>query len=263
MFFSYFDESGDDGYPKYSSDFFILTSLYLHYSNWQTCFLKAKEFRRGLRNKYRFPIKEEFHTKEFITDKDPYHGKYSPKIRRQVLFDYCRFIGSLDARVIIVVIDKTKINRPNYKILKNALTYNIQRIENDLALMGEAAKFLVITDEGRVGAMRNVTRKIQRINYIPSKFGPNSYRKDIRLMLEDPLPKSSDQSHFIQIADIISFVASLYVRNNLRAVPSPWGKRILNVLQPGDEILLLNDMKPVLNQNASRNNEFGIVCYPK
>lgn len=172
MFLAYFDESGDDGYPNYSSDFFILTSIYLHYSNWQRCFSEIHQFRRVLRERYRFPIKQEFHTREFVTDKNPYHGKFSPVVRRKVLFEYCQFIASLDVRAIIVVIDKTKIRRPNYQVLKNALTYNVQRIENDLALLGEAAKFMIISDEGRTGAMRNVTRKLQRINYIPSKFGP-------------------------------------------------------------------------------------------
>lgn len=263
MFLAYFDESGDDGYPNYSSDFFILTSIYLHYSNWQRCFSEIHQFRRVLRERYRFPIKQEFHTREFVTDKNPYHGKFSPVVRRKVLFEYCQFIASLDVRAIIVVIDKTKIRRPNYQVLKNALTYNVQRIENDLALLGEAAKFMIISDEGRTGAMRNVTRKLQRINYIPSKFGPTPYRKEIRLLLEDPLPKNSEQSYFIQIADTISFVTSLYVRQNLRPVVTPWGRRILQVLQPGDEIQLLQHLKPVLNLQASRNNEFGIVCYPK
>jgi len=208
MFIAYFDESGDDGYPRYSSELFVLTSVYLHYSNWQDCYQKIYDFRKSLRLTYRFPVKQEFHTREFIMDKFPYHGKFTTAVRKKILFDFCSFAATLDVKVVSVVIDKQNIRRPTYHVLKNALTYNIQRIENDLAPLGNVGKFMIITDEGRVGAMRNVTRKIQKINYIPSQFSGTPYRKEIKSMLEDPLPKSSDQSYFIQLADMISFIVN-------------------------------------------------------
>lgn len=209
------------------------------------------------------PVKQEFHAKEFVVDKDPYHGLYDHEVRRAIIFEYCNFLGSLtDVRVVTVAIDKTKIKRPKYNVLKNALTYNVQRIENDLTLLGASAKFIIITDDGRTAAMRNITRQIQRINYIPSKFGPQSYRKEIKTLIEDPLPKSSDQSYFIQLVDLVAFVVSLYIRNQ-RNPSTPWGKRLLQVLQPGDELTLLHALKPVLNTKATRANEFGVVVYPK
>lgn len=263
MFIAYFDESGDDGYPRYSSELFVLTSVYLHYSNRQGCFQKFYDFRKSLRASYHFPIKQEFHTKEFITDKAPYHGKFSTTIRRNILYGFCAFAATLDLKVVSVVIDKQNVRRPSYHVLKNALTYNVQRIENDLAPLGNVGKFMIISDEGRVGAMRNVTRKIQKVNYIPSQFGNTSYRKEIGTLLEDPLPKNSDQSYFIQLADMISFIVTLYARQNLCKTPVAWGKRILQVLQPGDEFQLLRTLKPILNTKASGSNEFGIVYYPK
>ena len=44
MFIAYYDESGDDGYPNYSSPLFVLTSLYLHYLNWKDTFHKIFQF---------------------------------------------------------------------------------------------------------------------------------------------------------------------------------------------------------------------------
>lgn len=263
MFIAYFDESGDDGYPRYSSEMFVLTSVYLHYSNWQDCYQKFYDFRKSLRQTYRFPVKQEFHTREFLMDKFPYHGKFTTAVRKKILFDFCSFASTLDVKAVSVVIDKQNIRRPTYHVLKNVLTYNIQRIENDLAPLGNVGKFMIITDEGRVGAMRNVTRKIQKINYIPSQFGGTPYRKEIKSLLEDPLPKSSDQSYFIQLADMISFIVTLYARQNLCNTPVAWSKRILQVLQFGDEIQLLRMLKPILNTKASGSNEFGIVYYPK
>lgn len=262
MYISYFDESGDDGYPNYSSELFVLTSIYFHNSVWQENYSNLQKLRKFLSDKYDLPTKQEFHTKEFLTDKDPYHGKYTPKQRKEILTWYCKAIAKLDLKIISVVIDKKKINRPQYDVLKNALTYNVQRIENDLNEKTPAEKFLIITDEGRVAKMRSTTRAIQKINYIPSKYSYDIYRKEIKNLIEDPLPKKSSESYFIQLADTCSFLISLYAKRNTCKEKVDWGKRILNVLQYGDEVELLNIIKPRLNKRANRKNPYGIVCYP-
>jgi len=46
MQISYYDESGDDGYPAYSSPFFVLSALDMHYMNWQPIFETVRHFRR-------------------------------------------------------------------------------------------------------------------------------------------------------------------------------------------------------------------------
>jgi hypothetical protein len=89
--------------------------------------------------------------------------------------------------------------------------FSVQRIENDLRHTGtDESRFIVITDPGRVGKMRKTTRKVQRINYIPSRFGPYSYRREIERMIEDPLPKDSRESYFIQSADLITYLVYLH-----------------------------------------------------
>ena len=40
MYVSYFDESGDDGYPLYSSELFVLTSIYFDSDFWQENYRK-------------------------------------------------------------------------------------------------------------------------------------------------------------------------------------------------------------------------------
>jgi len=263
MFISYFDESGDDGFPSYSSELFVLTSVYFHHSAWKSNFQVVHDLRKQLFERYGLPVKQEFHAKEFVTDKLPYHGKYSPQQRKSILFEYFDMLLNLEFKVISVCINKLKIKRPQYDVLKNALTYNVQRIENDLNYLGTDARFLIITDEGRVSKMRSTTRALQKINYIPSQFGQGSYRKEIRNLIEDPLPKPSNESYFIQVADLLCFIISLYVKQNVCSPKIPWGKRILNVLTYGEERLLLQKIKTKLNLKATSSNEFGIVCYPK
>lgn len=263
MHLAYFDESGDDGYPLYSSPVFVLASLYISENEWKNAFQKIREFRGALRKTYKLPVKMEFHTAEFICDKNPYHGMFGPHTRRDVIFEWAKFIATLPIKSIMVAIDKSNIENASYDILQNALKYNVQRIENDLSRKGSEERFIIITDEGRVGKMRSTTREIQKINYIQSQYGPDKYRRDIAHLLEDPLPKSSDQSYFIQLADFLAFVCQYYVKCEICQPSIPLGKRYMNALQNGDHVKLMNILTPILNTRASSTNVYGVVVYPK
>jgi len=262
MYITYFDETGDDGFPEYSSELFILTSLYMHYQSWQSNYKKIADFRRWLKKEYNFPIKLEFHTKKFLTDKNPYRQfNWTKDQITNILFELFKLISLLDLKVVNVCINKRNINNLDYDVLDKALTYNIQRIENDLNKKDSANKFLIITDEGRVGKMRRVTRRIQRINFIPSQIYPRTaYRKEIEGLIEDPLPKSSDESYFIQLADAISYIIFLYALKNYNN--SKWANRILNKLRFSDVIKLLDIITDKLNIKASKKDPYGVVHYP-
>jgi len=162
-----------------------------------------------------------------------------------------------------VAINKSKITATSYDVLENALKYSIQRIENDMRFSLLKKNFIIITDEGRIDKMTRTTRAIQRINYIPSHFGPTTYKNDIKFLLEDPLPKKSQNSYFIQICDLLSYVINLYVQRKYCNPQKTWPNRVLNVLSYGEEEILLNSIKNVLNLKASRNDPYGLVCYPK
>ncbi len=123
---------------------------------------------------------------------------------------------------------------------------------------------MIFCDKGRVGKMRKTARKIQRINYIPSRFQSGaSYRKEIEGMIEDPIEKDSRESYFIQISDIVAYTLYLYSVRNLLNPMRNWSRRSLKVLNYGDEVSAMDRLLPVLNTKASRNNQYGIVHYPK
>lgn len=211
MYLCYYDESGDDGYPDYSSKLFVLSVVYMHHLNWKDNYESIHSFRKHLKEEFDIPVKWELKAKKFILNKNPYQSLgISAEQRLDIITQFCGFISGLKLKIINVVINKNKITGATYNVLDNALKYSIQRIENDLERIDPTNRFLTITDEGRVGKMRNTCRRIQKINYIPSKFGPTAYRKEIKLMIEDPLPKNSKDSHFIQCADILAYIVYLY-----------------------------------------------------
>jgi len=167
--------------------------------------------------------------------------------------------GNLTLKIINVVINKKAIKWAGYPVLEKAFTYSIQRIENDLKQAG--ARFLIITDEGRVGKMRQTARRIQRFNPIPSKFGEDVYRKEIENLVEDPLPKNSKESYFIQLADMVSYVVGLHQRAELGLGSFPG--RLAGVIDFAGVQDCLDLIKPSLNLKAAPAHTYGIVCYPK
>lgn len=114
----YCDETGDDGNNISSSSTFVLTSIYMPSSKWQSNYDLIKEFRKNLKANYGFHTGQEMHTKYFVTDKNPYrtyNWKHEQKI--DILKQFTLLIASLDISVINVIIDKTQIQTPDYRVL--------------------------------------------------------------------------------------------------------------------------------------------------
>jgi hypothetical protein len=120
---------------------------------------------------------------------------------------------------------------------------------------------MIITDEGRVPSMQKTTRKIQKVNFVPSKYSPTSYRDEIKMLIEDPLPKNSAQSFFVQHSDFVSFIAYLKLIKMIGI--GKWHNR-LSWLTEADVDQVLDELKPVLNLKANGgDNAHGFVIYPK
>lgn len=258
----YYDEAGDDGFPRYSSACFVLSALYMPYLAWRPNFEALQAFRRTLKRAIGLPVRTEFHTRQFLTNKNPFRELGIPEADRVAAIDqYCDLLAGLDVRMINVCIDKTRIRKSTYPVLDWALKFSVQRIENDLRANGDDdSRFLVITDPGRVGKMRKTTRKVQRINYIPSMFGRSSYRREIERMIEDPLPKDSRESYFIQSADLVTYIVYLYTY--FHRGTGTVHARLPAAVDSAKVLDWMDRLRPCLNLAASGTNPYGVVYHP-
>jgi len=204
----------------------------------------------------------EMHAKYFLLNKKPYRLLNISDDDRVNVFDlFCDLIAQLDIKFINVAILKTRVTSPTYPVLDNALTYSVQRIENDLRRIDPSTRFIIITDTGRVGKMRRTSRRVQIINYIPSKFGPEPYRKEIELLIEDPLPKDSKESYYIQLSDFVAHIVYLYVLDKYDI--GRFHNRMPRAVDSAKVIGWMDRLKPSLNVEASGRDPYGVVCYPK
>lgn len=259
-YIAYFDETGDDGANIQSSNQFVLTSAYMNTNSWKDNYDKVREGRRQFKDRYGFHIAEEIHTRHLVRDKGLYRSyNWTDQERKDLLIDITKLICKLDIKITNVIVDKTKIKTPNYNVLENALTYNIQRIEN--TSKGEW-NYIIITDEGRLPPMRKTARAIRAYNPVQSHFG-GVQNIPIKGLIEDVLAKESEESYFIQLCDFVSFFADLYYRCEdkgetlpkrvERIVDRTFVKRVFVTLKAGD----------VLNLKASNNHDYGFVIYPR
>lgn len=262
MRIAYYDESGDDGFPSYSSPVFTLSAIYLHYLQWRESFEAIRNFRRGLKDSFGIPVNLEVHTKHLLLNKNPYRGlAISDGDRLRIVDLFCDLIGGLDCRIVNVAIVKTRILSPHYRVLDTALTYSIQRIENDLnPARNPEERLLIITDAGRVAKMRSTARRIQRINFIPSRFEPTAYRQEIRSLIEDPLPKDSKESYFVQLADLTAFIVYLYAVFE-KGVGAMHGRMPAAVTR-AKVTEWMERMGPSLNTQAAADDRFGVKFHP-
>lgn len=257
----YFDETGDDGLIKTSSETFILTSIYMTSENWQKNYNKMKFFRRKLKEKYGFYVKEEMHTKHFLADKDPYRKyNWSKETKLEILKAFTLAIADLDLNSINVIIDKNKIKKQDYKVLENALKYNIQRIDND---SNGKWNYIIITDKGRIGPMRKTARAIRTYNPIQSKYFFSFKNQPISGLIEDILEKDSKESYFIQICDFISYFVHLYYKSRINKKDLP--KRVEQLIDKKfiGSVLATLKKSHKLNLKANKSNSYGLVIYPK
>ena len=259
---AYFDETGDDGNKANSSETFVLTSFCMPCDKWQINYNKLKECRTKLKNLYGFHSTQEMHTKHFLTDKSPYREYcWDKDVRINILKYFILYIASLDGEAVNVIIDKSHIIKKDYKILENALKYNIQRIENT---SNGNWNYILVSDEGRISPMRKTARAIRAFNPIKSMFDDFSYtNKPIQFMIEDIFEKNSRESYFIQVCDFISYFVHLYYKSIIKKESLP--NRVANLI---DDEFIQNTMNyfkenGVFNLSASTSNEYGLVIYPK
>lgn len=217
-----------------------------------------KNCRAILKEKYGFHSTVEMHTKHFLTDKNPYRNYgWSKEEKQQILIAFTKCVAEqMDISIVNVIIDKSKIKRPDYKILENALTHNIQRIEND---SNKNWNYIIITDKGRLAPMRKTARAIRAFNPIQSHYSKDSIDQPIVGLIEDILEKDSSESYFIQVCDFVSYFVHLYYKCIVKRKPLP--VRVANVIDTNfvEKVLVTLKYYERLNLKASPNDKYGLL----
>lgn len=174
------------------------------------------------------------------------------------LFGACSVIDKIN------VVDRQDVDESEYDVLDNAVTCILTRLEADLRGreelgVGGKQRFMIITDKGRVAPMTRVSRRRQVYNPTRPHSG-GAYQFLIKRLLEDPLPKESDNSFFIQLTDLMATITLLYIRNE---TDRDWSRQLPYQLEPMDVRRWMDELRGVLNLEASKDSAYGVLYYPE
>ncbi len=249
MYLMYVDESGDSGLVNSPTSHFALSGLVVHESNWRDFVAAIVAFRRTLKSVYGLPLRTELHASHFVK-RPPVEGM-SRHIRLAILRNFIDELAKIDLISITnVVIDKT--NKPaDYDVFTKAWQALFQRFENTL-LHGNfpgahKADFgMVLTDATDGRKLQRLMRRMAVHNPVPNRFWPGYRNMPLLRILEDPHPKDSKDSYFIQACDTCAYFALQKFKPN-------------SFIRRAGAQNYIARLSPVLNVRASTANSLGIV----
>ena len=222
MYLMYVDESGDPGNNVAQSQYFCLSGMVVHESEWRNLIDASMQFRRTLKAVYGLPVRSEIHAVKLLR-----HSEFGiEKFQRLAILR--NFLDELAKMNFIsftnVVVDKR--GKPaDYDIFSSAWRTLFQRFEN--TLMGgnfpggySRAFGTVFTDATNGEKLSGIMRKMSVHNPIPNRWGGGYRNSPIRRVIEDPSPRDSAHSLPIQACDVVAYflhqslVPNAYIRKS-------------------------------------------------
>lgn len=247
----YVDESGDSGLENSPTRYFVLTGMVVHELRWHDTISALIAFRRRMRVAFGLKLREEIHAGQMLTSPGPL-----VRIRRNDRLTIIRhFLDELSSLgyVSFVNVRVDKQGKPQgYDPFAKGWEALIQRFENTINrrnFPGPANaddKGLIFCDQTNHILLRNLYRKMRIYNPIPNQIGLGFRQMPLVRIIEDPTPKESDHSYFIQAADTAAF--ALYQWYSPSAYVTKKGARNY-----------FTRLEPALCKAASPRHRYGVV----
>jgi hypothetical protein len=251
MILQYVDDSGDNGLVNSPTSFFILTTILIYEDFWNEAFLRIKEFRRYLKQKYGINLSEELKANHLVGNKGFARKlNLSEQNRIEIYKTTLNFISTLGhIKVFSVCIRKKEITKQNldifsfaWKLLYTRQHYTVNKLNKE---NNRNDKSIIISDDTNEDLIRKILRELRVINYVGGK------NIVLDSFIEDPFMKKSHHSYFIQLCDMIAFCVAA---KNIKS------KSII----PFDFINMYKILEPVIEKSVSYGSDKdGIVYFPK
>lgn len=247
MYLAYIDESGDKGWDRSPSEFFVLGCLLVHEEQWLSNLDALVKRRKFLRDKWGISPRTELKSAHLRWGDGPLKGLgIGLRDRMNIFKDNMEYqANSMKVTNFAIAVEKSKITDRDKDARYWAWTFLFQRIHK---FCGGDERAIIYPDEGYILFVRKLLRQRRRIHTIKGHYGG---RLDIptKLIVEDPSERKSHESYFIQVADWNAYAArrSVYLEPKKRVRKDLWNKL-------GDSLLL--------EVNKNRVGPPGIVKWP-
>jgi hypothetical protein len=204
---AYVDESGDIGRSG-GSKTYTLACVMVGQDAWLDTFDRLISYRRHLRDRHGYPIRTEIKANYLLQNNGPFltNNPRSAEARYSIYRQTMRLVPKLGLDVFAVVIDKEKAEAryPDRPFDDIAWEWLLQRLERRAT--AEKDHVLLTHDEGDATGVRAIARRMRRAGTAGSKTKgliPVPFTR----LIDDPVPRDSRQSYFLQLADLAAYAA--------------------------------------------------------
>lgn len=207
MLLAYIDESGNTGAVGSGGSLtYTLGCVLVDADLWPSAFDEILDFRRRVKTKFgvhmRAEIKAQYLTRS-SGDLRPY--ALGAGARHLIYRAHMSVMTQLPARAFAVVVDKRNQALTPAQCFDMAWETLLQRLERTSTY--EKCTFAVLHDEGDNDAVRRWVRQSRRFLTSGSIYGGGQNNNPARRLVDDPVPRKSNQSYFIQLADLVAYAA--------------------------------------------------------
>lgn len=206
MLLAYIDESGNTGDVSKggSTSHYVLGCVLVDADKWSAGFDDLVEFRRRLRDRFQLPVRAEVKANYLIRSSGPFRALgLAPAERALIYGAHLDMLAGIDARAFAIVIDKERNSTVGTACFELAWTTLLQRLERTTHYEREG--MMLIHDNGENDAVRRIVRKARRFMTAGSMTGNGSIRVDAKNFIDDPVPRASHESYFVQMADLVAY----------------------------------------------------------
>ncbi len=210
MYLAYVDESGDPGAS--GSRTYSLGCVVVDAEAWPSVFDQVLDHRRFLRDNFRIPVRAELKANYLVRNSGPLAPlRLGDGMRYRIYRGLMRLQPKLGLRTFAVVINKPLLTANGALDPPRDLAwiYLLQRLER--MTTNERRPLLLVHDEGETLLIRKMARKARRAGGAGSFYGTGYLRRPFKRLIDDPVPRHSHHSFFIQFADLAAYAAYRFV----------------------------------------------------
>ena len=208
MYLAYFDESGDAGFVRSPTEAFALACILVYEDDWLDFLDQTIYFRRWVRDQFGLRMKEELKATHLVHGDGPWRKLgHGDDVRLRVYKQALRLQHKCGiVKTFAIVIRKAEIthqatNNPR----EVAWRYALQRLERFCS--DEDENVSMYPDAGHGNFIRQKTRQMRRISYVPSAFDAGLLDRRMRCLVEDPSDRRSHDSYIVQLCDLNAYAA--------------------------------------------------------
>jgi hypothetical protein len=210
VYFAYVDESGNVGWN--GSWTYTLGCVMVRGVDWPGTFDRLIAFRRFLRARFGVLVRAEIKANYLIRNAPPFRNLgLGDQARADIYRQAIRLQPKLGMLTFGIVINKGNLRakNPDRDPRDVAWEFLLQRFERFSSPVGShpGEPVLLVHDEGEGAIVRKLARKARRAGTAGSAFGTGLLKRPARLLLDDPVPRDSRQSYFLQMADLTAYAA--------------------------------------------------------